>query len=112
MSRRAPIVRECYLCLRGLPKANASNLESYVGFLEGIPGSRPIWLTEWGCLNESNPDAATVQAFFSGAVAMFENDPRLARYAWYPWETYNELVTSTDTLTSLGTTFAAEPAYR
>jgi hypothetical protein len=92
--------------------AEAANLESYIDYLEGIPGNRPIWLTEWGCLNDSNPDAATVQAFFSGAITMFTKHPRLVRYAWYPWTTNNELVTSTDTLTSLGTVFAAEPAYK
>ena len=92
--------------------AKAANLESYVDYLEGIPGSRPIWLTEWGCLNDSNPDEATVQAFYSGAIAMFARHPRIERYAWYPWETNNELVTSTDTLTSLGTVFAAAPGTR
>jgi hypothetical protein len=92
--------------------ANADNLQSYINYLEGIPGNRPIWLTEWGCLNDSNPDQATVQAFFSGAITMFAKHPRLVRYAWYPWETNNELVTSTDALTSLGTVFAAEPASK
>jgi hypothetical protein len=75
--------------------ANADCLQSYIDYLEGIPGNRPIWLTGWGCLNDSNPDAATVQAFFSGAMAVFAKHPRLERYAWYPWEAYNELVTST-----------------
>lgn len=92
--------------------ANANNLQSYIEWLEKIPGNRPIWLTEWGCLNMSNPDEATVQAFFSGAITMFTKHPRLVRYAWYPWTTNNELVTSADALTSLGTTFAAEPQYK
>jgi hypothetical protein len=92
--------------------AKAANLESYINYLEGIPGNRPIWLTEWGCLNDSNPDQATVQAFYSGAIAMFARHPRIERYAWYPWETNNELVTSTDTLTSLGTVFAAAPGNK
>jgi hypothetical protein len=92
--------------------AKAANLESYVNYLEGIPGNRPIWLTEWGCLNDSNPDEATVQAFFSGAIAMFAKHPRIERYAWYPWETNNELVTSADAPTSLGTVFAAAPASK
>jgi hypothetical protein len=92
--------------------ANASNLESYVKWLEAIAGDRPIWLTEWGCLNDSNPSEAVVQAFFAGAVAMFAKHPRIERYAWYPWETNNELVTSSDALTGLGTVFAAAPATR
>jgi hypothetical protein len=91
--------------------AKAANLESYLKWLEAIPGNRPIWLTEWGCLNQSNPTAAVVQAFFTGAVAMFANHPRLERYAWYPWTTNNELVSS-GALTALGTAFAAAPAHR
>jgi hypothetical protein len=93
--------------------AKASGLESYIKWLEAIPGSRPIWLTEWGCLNQSNPTAATVQAFFSGAVAMFAKHPRLERYAWYPWTTNNELVDADGgALTPLGTLFVTESAYR
>jgi hypothetical protein len=91
--------------------AKASNLESWVKQIEAIPGNRPIWITEWGCLNKSNPDPQTVQAFFSGAVAMFAKHPRVERYAWYPWTTNNELVDG-GALTSLGTVFAAAPAYR
>jgi Glycosyl hydrolase catalytic core len=91
--------------------ADAANLESWIKQIEAIPGNRPIWLTEWGCLNQSNPDAATVQAFFSGAIAMFAKHPRLERYAWYPWTTNNELVDS-GALTSLGTVFADAPANK
>jgi hypothetical protein len=91
--------------------AKAANLESWIKQIEAIPGNRPIWLTEWGCLNQSNPDAATVQAFFSGAVVMFAKHPRLERYAWYPWTTNNGLVAS-GALTSLGAVFAAAPSSR
>jgi hypothetical protein len=91
--------------------AKAAGLESYLKWLEAIPGNRPIWLTEWGCLNQSNPTAAVVQAFFSGAIAMFAKHPRLERYAWYPWTTNNELVQGTS-LTALGNAFAAAPATR
>jgi hypothetical protein len=86
-------------------------LESWIKQIEAMPGNRPIWLTEWGCLNQSNPSAAVVQAFFSGAIAMFAKHPRLERYAWYPWTTNNEL-NSNGSLTSLGTVFAAAPAYK
>ena len=89
--------------------AKAATLEAYLKQLEAIPGNRPIWLTEWGCLNDSNPTAAVVQAFFSGALAMLKGHPRVERYAWYPWETNNELVGDAG-LTSLGTVFSAAPA--
>jgi len=92
--------------------AKATNLESYIKWAEGAAGDRPLWLTEWGCTNESNPDAATVQAFYQGALAMFAKHPRLERYAWYPWNTNNELVDSNDALTALGTVFSNAPAAR
>jgi hypothetical protein len=90
--------------------SKASQLESYIKWAEAIPGNRPIWITEWGCLNLSNPDMATVQAFYTAAVAMFAKHPRIERYAWYPWTTNNNLVDTADALTSLGTAFAAEPS--
>jgi hypothetical protein len=89
--------------------AKAATLEAYLKQLEAIPGNRPIWLTEWGCLNDSNPSAAVVQAFFSGALTMLANHPRVVRYGWYPWTTNNELVDDAG-LTSLGQVFAMAPA--
>ena len=96
----------------GSCEANAATLESYLKWAEGITGTRPIWLTEWGCLNNSAPDAQTVVAFFKGAVAMFAKHPRVRRYAWYPWSTNNGLVNSDGSLTDLGKAFAALPATR
>ena len=85
-----------------------------IKWAEAIPGNRPIRITEWGCLNLSNPDMPTVQAFYTAALAMFAKHPRIERYAWYPWTTNNNLVDTTDALTSLGpgTVFAAAPASR
>jgi hypothetical protein len=92
--------------------AKAATLENYLKWAEGLPGNRPIWITEWGCMNQSNPDAATVEAFFSGAVAMLAKHPRVERYAWYPWNTHNELVDSSGNLTPLGNLFANAPATK
>ncbi len=96
----------------GSCNATASELESYIKWAETFPGNRPIWITEWGCLNLSAPDAQTVVTFFNGAVAMFAKHPRLVRYAWYPWSTNLALVDSAGALTALGTAFAAAPAYK
>jgi len=96
----------------GSCESNASTLESYIKGIEKITGDRPIWITEWGCLNDSAPDTATVVSFFKGAVAMFAKHPRIRRYAWYPWSTNNELNNSDGSLTDLGKVFAAEPAYQ
>jgi hypothetical protein len=90
---------------------NASSLESYIRSIEMIPGNRPIWLTEWGCMHMSNPDSPTVVAFFQGAVAMFARHPRIERYAWYPWNPYNELFIDGG-ISPMGTAFGAAPQYK
>jgi hypothetical protein len=92
--------------------AKAANLESYIKWAEGLPGNPPLWLTEWGCMNKSNPDAATVQAFYLGAMAMLAKHPRVQRYAWYPWNPNNALANDDGSLTALGAVFAEQPATR
>jgi hypothetical protein len=90
----------------------ANTLESWIAGIEAIPGNRPIWLTEWGCQNQSNPSAATVEAFYAGALAMFAKHPRVVRYAWYQWITYNELVDAdSGALTTLGASYADAAAF-
>ena len=44
----------------GSCNATASELESYIKWAEDFAGNRPIWITEWGCLNHSAPDVQTV----------------------------------------------------
>ena len=92
--------------------AKAAQLESYIKYAEGFSGNRPIWLTEWGCLNQSAPDSATVVAFFKGALAVFAKHARLARYAWYPWSTNLALNNADGSLTDLGKAYAAAPPTR
>ncbi|HEY7374976.1 MAG TPA: glycosyl hydrolase, partial [Polyangia bacterium] len=92
--------------------AKASQLESYLKSAEGWAGTRPIWLTEWGCLNDSAPDTQTVVTFYNAAVTMFAKHPRLVRYAWYPWSTNLDLVDSGGALTALGVAYAAAPSTR
>jgi hypothetical protein len=92
----------------------ANNLNDYITTVEAFTGTRPIWLTEWGCLNASAPTAAGVVSFFQGALAVFARHPRLQRYAWYQWSTNCELVDADagNGLTSLGTVYAAAPAFK
>ena len=59
----------------GSCNATASELESYIKWAEGFAGNRPIWITEWGCLNNSAPDVQTVVTFFNGAVADVREAP-------------------------------------
>jgi hypothetical protein len=70
----------------------------------------PVWITEFGCMGSSNPDAQTVLSFFNNAIPMLAKHPLVERYAWYPWNTYNDLYSS-NTMTALGQAFAAEPQY-
>ena len=92
--------------------ANASQLESYLKYAEGFAGNRPIWLTEWSCLNQSAPTPEGVLAFYKGALAVFAKHPRVQRYAWYPWTTNCELNDEAGALTPLGVAYAAAPALK
>jgi hypothetical protein len=92
--------------------AAASGLETEIKTKEAIAGNRPIWITEWGCLNQSAPDTQTVLSFYNGALAVFARHPRVQRYSWYPWSTNLDLVNSDGSLTTLGMAYAAAPAYK
>ncbi len=92
--------------------ASAAQLETYIRWVESLPGERPIWITEWGCLNQSAPDVQTVVDFYEGALAVFARHPRIERYAWYPWATNCGLNNDDGSLTALGEAYAAAPAYR
>ncbi|HYN96559.1 MAG TPA: AbfB domain-containing protein [Pilimelia sp.] len=91
--------------------ANASGLEAQIRWMESFPGNRPIWVTEFGCMHQSNPNMAAVNAFYNGALRVFARHPRVERYAWYPWNPHNELVTNGN-LTQLGNTLANAPGSR
>ncbi len=71
----------------------------------------PVWITEFGCMGSSNPDEKTVLDFFNSAIPMLAKHPLVERYAWYPWNTYNDVYTS-NTMTALGQAFAAAPPSR
>jgi Glycosyl hydrolase catalytic core len=85
---------------------DAKELESYLVWAEKF--RKPIWLTEFGCLNQSNPSAEVVQGFYASALEAFARHPSVERYAWYPWTANNELVKD-GAITSLGDDFAAAP---
>lgn len=74
----------------------------------------PVWITEFGCMGSSNPDEQTVLDFFNAAIPMLAKHSQVERYAWYPWNTYNDVYTSggSPMMTALGQAFAAAPQYR
>jgi hypothetical protein len=75
----------------------------------------PIWITEFGCMGSSNTDEKTLIDFFNNAIAMLKKHPLVERYAWYPWNKYNDLYLAdskgTRTITALGQAFAAAPQF-
>jgi len=92
----------------------ASQLEGAVNWAS--QWGLPIWITEFGCMGSSNSDEQTVLEFFNDAIEMLDSHPLVERYAWYPWNTYNELykanASGTRVITSLGNAFAAAPQFR
>jgi hypothetical protein len=99
----------------GSCEASAATLESYLKWVEAIPGNRPIWITEWGCLNASAPTAAGVQTFLSGAITMLAKHPRVVRYGWFESRTSDpntSLVNTDGTLTGAGTVYANAPSTK
>ena len=76
----------------------------------------PVWITEFGCMGSSNPDEATLIKFFNDSIAMLDKNPQVERYAWYPWNTYNDLYLPDENdvrqRTALGDAFAAAPSTR
>ena len=92
----------------------ASQLQGAVNWAE--QWDLPVWITEFGCMGSSNPDEQTLLDFFPAAITMLGNHPQVERYAWYPWNTYNDLFLPDENdvrvITPLGELFATEPSYR
>ncbi len=92
--------------------AAASQLESYIKYAEGFSGNRPIWITEWGCLNDSAPDVADGRQFLQrragGVRAPSAGRPLLL----VPLVDQLDLVNADGSLTTLGNAYAAAPAYK
>jgi hypothetical protein len=86
----------------------AANLESYLKWVKSVAKSRPIWVTEFGCLNKSKPDQETVSRFYEGAVHVMRR-LGIERWAWYTPEQYHALVDD-GRLSGLGQAFAANSA--
>lgn len=91
----------------------ASQLEGAINWAS--KWNLPIWITEFGCMGSSNTDEKTLIDFFNNAIAMLKKHPSVERYAWYPWNKYNDLYladsSGTRTITALGQAFAAAPQY-
>jgi hypothetical protein len=73
--------------------------------------SQPIWLTEFACDDAATPDDAV--GFLEDAVGILENDPRVARYAWFSGRTKEiknvDLLGQDGQLTPLGKAYVEAP---
>ena len=88
----------------------ASQLEGAVNWAS--QWGLPVWITEFGCMGSSNPDEQTVLSFYNDAATMLQGHPLVERYAWYPWNTYNDLYDDQGKQTALGAALEAAPQYK
>lgn len=82
-----------------------TNLESYLKQIQSVANGRPIWVTEFGCLDACNIDRQTVRQFYNDAVTVMEQ-MGIERWCWYTPEKNHALVEN-GKLTGLGRDFAA-----
>jgi hypothetical protein len=81
-----------------------SALRSYINQMKKY--NKPIWLTEWSCL-DSTSDAAGEQTYMNQAVPYLESEPAIFRYSWFTGRDssatqVNLLGSGSGTLTPLG----------
>jgi hypothetical protein len=91
---------------------DASGLDAYLTWAE--QWGKPLWLTEWGCLNMSDPTPGTVKTFYDDAIVMFPKHPLLERYAWFLSRATTNMAlidATTSMLTPLGMDYQAAPSY-
>lgn len=99
------IAIHCYM-------SHVSALQWYVSLFEKY--NKPIWLTEFASW-EGSPTLAEQKSFMVGAVDYLENNPKVARYAWFTGRStgvpYNALMTDPGVLTELGNIYVNMPVH-
>jgi hypothetical protein len=63
--------------------AGASYFESYINSARAIAGGRSIWITEFGLNNEFSYTDAELQAFLQTVMPWLDQQPDVARYAYF-----------------------------
>jgi Glycosyl hydrolase catalytic core len=76
---------------------------------------KPIWLTEFSCMDAGDHSAAGEQAYMKTAVDILEKDPMIFRYAWFTGRFANPsgvslLGAGAGQLTDLGNLYMTLPA--
>jgi hypothetical protein len=87
-------------------------LEHYIGQMKRY--GRPIWLTEFACLDGGDTSLPTEQAYLADAVDYLEHEPAVVRYAWFTgrWDPTPtiDLLGADGQLTALGQQYVSAPA--
>jgi hypothetical protein len=76
---------------------------------------KPIWLTEFSCMDAGDHSAAGEQTYMKAAVQILENDPTIFRYSWFTgrWPDpsgVSLLGDASGSLTDLGNLYMTLPA--
>ncbi len=87
-------------------------LTNYIGQMKQY--NRPIWLTEFSCLDGGDTSLATEQAYMTDALAYLESEPAVVRYSWftgrYTQTPTIDLLGADGQLTDLGMQYVSAPS--
>jgi hypothetical protein len=88
-------------------------LTHYLGLLKKY--NKPIWLTEFSCMDAGDHTAAGEQTYMKTALQILENDPTIFRYSWFTgrWTDPSvdiSLLGGDGQLTDLGNLYVTTPA--
>lgn len=91
---------------------NPNDVQSYLTQFE-TRYNKPLWVTEFACLDTTNPNAADELTYMAAVVAMLEADPMVHRYAWFtgrdPAQSAVDLLGADGVLTPLGQAYISLP---
>jgi hypothetical protein len=86
-------------------------LTNYIGMMKKY--NKPIWLTEFACLDGNDTSLPTEQAYMKDALAYLESEPAVVRYSWFtgrfPSNTNINLLGADGQLTALGQQYVSAP---
>lgn len=75
--------------------------------------NKPLWVTEFACLDTASPTAAQQLSYMKAVVPIFEADPLIQRYAWFtgrdPSQPAVDLLRADGVLTPLGQAYVDLP---
>jgi hypothetical protein len=99
------IAAHWYACTGDALKNYLSKLKKY---------GKPIWLTEFSCMDAGDHTAAGEQTYMKAALDILENDPMIFRYSWFTGRWANpsgvSLLAGDGQLTDLGNLYVTSPA--